>query len=334
LIAAFFLELASNPVGLGRGIALWLRLCANKHEVSPRMFAYLLQACHFRRKARVDGITHVHAHFATNPTAVAMLAHVMGGPSYSFTAHGPDEFVDTASTSVELKIQRAAFVLAISQFCRVQLVRASGMEYWEKIRIAHCGLPLEDFTPEFTFSEENHDFVCIGRICPQKGQLLIPPAIALVRTEFPNVRVHFVGDGESRVELENAASEYGVAQHVVLHGWQHESAVKQLLAGSRALLLPSFAEGLPIVIMEAFALGRPVLSTFIAGIPELLDNKCGWIFPAGSVQDLAAAMRSALRAAPAVLVEKAREGRARVEQRHDLRTLSPDLRELFARHSA
>ena len=163
----------------------------------------------------------------------------------------------------------------------------------------------------------------------QKGQLLIPRAIARLRGEFPGVRVHFVGDGDIRERLQRAIDECGVAQHVQLHGWQGGAVIRRLLGESRALLLPSFAEGLPIVIMEAFAAGRPVLSTFIAGIPELVDDRCGWIFPAGSIDDLVDAMRAALRASPEVLRAKAIEGRARVERLHDLRTLAATLRQCF-----
>jgi glycosyltransferase involved in cell wall biosynthesis len=259
-----------------------------------------------------------------------MLAHAMGGPSFSLTSHGPDEFVDASSTSLKLKVQRAAFVVAISNFCRVQLLSASDMSCWDKIVVARCGIDLNAFTPDFDFEAANQEFVCVGRLCTQKGQLLIPPAIARLKGEFPGLRVHFVGDGDIRERLQRAIEENGVTQHVQMHGWQGGAAVRKLLGESRALLLPSFAEGLPIVIMEAFASGRPVLSTFIAGIPELLDDRCGWIFPAGSIDELAEAMRAALRAAPADLRDKALEGRARVERLHDLRTLAVTLRQCFA----
>ncbi|HEX2541930.1 MAG TPA: glycosyltransferase family 4 protein [Caldimonas sp.] len=330
LLAAFFLELVSNPAGLGRGVALWLRLCLNARALSPRLVAYLVQACYLRRRTRADGIAHVHVHFATNAAAVAMLAHAMGGPSFSFTAHGPDEFVDAAASSMKLKVQRAAFVIAISQFCRVQLLSASDMDCWDKIVVARCGIDLGAFTPDYDIAADNHQLVCIGRLCTQKGQLLIPRAIAQLRSEFPGLRVHCVGDGEIRGRLQRAIEECRVEQHVQLHGWQGGAVIRKLLAESRALLLPSFAEGLPIVIMEAFASGRPVLSTFIAGIPELVDDRCGWIFPAGSIDDLAEAMRAALRATPAVLRDKAVEGRARVERLHDLRVLASTLRQCFA----
>ena len=330
LIGAFFLELVTHPAGLSRGVGRWVRLCANKREVSARLVAYLLQACYFRRRTRRDSIGHVHCHFATNATAVAMLARAMGGPSYSFTCHGPDEFVNADASSLRLKVEHARFVVAISHYCRVQVLRASGMAFMAKICIVRCGVDLGEFGLQADFRAVDAAFVCVGRLCPQKAQVLIPRAIAKIRDEFPAVRVDFVGDGESRADLERAIADCDVAAHVALHGWQDTAMVKKLLAGSRALLLPSFAEGLPIVIMESFALGRPVLSTFIAGIPELLDESCGWIFPAGSIDELAEAMRSALRATPDQLAGMASEGRARVERWHDLGENVATLHERFA----
>jgi glycosyltransferase involved in cell wall biosynthesis len=150
-----------------------------------------------------------------------------------------------------------------------------------------------------------------------------------VKGEFPGLRVHLVGGGESQATVEAAIAECGVQAHVMLHGWQGNDRVKELLAQSRALLLPSFAEGLPVVIMEALAMGRPAISTYIAGIPELVDEGCGWIVPAGSVDAMAAALRAAARATPAELEAKAREGRARVERQHDVHALARTLRQQF-----
>jgi glycosyltransferase involved in cell wall biosynthesis len=333
LLKAFVAELLTNAAGFARGLRLWLTLCANQREISPRFIAYLLQACYFRRRCAADGIAHVHAHFATNATAVAMLANAMGGPGYSFTSHGPDEFVDPTPNSLGLKVRRARFVVAISEYCRVRLALAAGMASWDKIVIGRCGLALEDFTPDARFDAANLDFICIGRLCPQKAQVLIPRAIAQVKGEFPALRVHFVGDGESRAAVEAAIADCGVQGNVVLHGWQGNDRVKELLTQSRALLLPSFAEGLPVVIMEALALGRPVISTYIAGIPELVDEGCGWIVPAGSVDAMAEALRAAARATPGELEAKGREGRARVERQHDVHALARTLQQQFAMRS-
>lgn len=330
LIFNFFMVLLTNPVGFLRGLGLWFQVCRNSGALSVRHFAYLLQATYFLRRSIKDKIDHVHVHFSTNATTVAMLARRMGGVSYSFTAHGPDEFVDPTLSSMALKVQHAAFVAAISNYCKVLLVRFSSFVYWDKIIIVHCGLNISDFVPDYSFDANNQSLVCVGRICPQKAQLLFPPALALLKDEFPNMKVHFVGDGESRPALEAAIKQYGVENMVSLHGWMVNAEVRHLLAGSRGLLLPSFAEGLPVVIMESLALGRPVISTYIAGIPELVDESCGWLVPAGTVDGIAWAIRAALNTPPEELSAKGKEGRRRIEAEHNLSTIAPKLYEAFA----
>lgn len=329
LFSAFFKVLASNPAGMFRALSMWRKVCRNSGGMSIRHFAYLLQAAYFFLATRRDGIEHVHSHFSTNATTVAMLAYQMGGSGYSFTAHGPDEFVNPESLSMALKIQHARFVVAISNYCRVQLVRFSSYDHFDKIKIIHCGLKLDEFASNYHFDATNRNFVCVGRLCPQKGQLLIPQALAELKDEFPDVKVHFIGGGESKEALDAAIKKFDVARQVEMHGWKSNAEVRQMVAQSRAFLLPSFAEGLPVVIMEAFALGRPVISTYIAGIPELVDNSCGWIIPAGSIEDIVIAMRGALKASPERLADMAREGRGRVERGHDLNDIGKLLHQQF-----
>jgi glycosyltransferase involved in cell wall biosynthesis len=331
LLKSFFVVILFNSIGFFRALSLWVKVCRNSGGLSIKHFAYLLQATYFYRLCKQENLQHVHVHFSTNATTVAMLAKQMGGASYSFTAHGPDEFVDPSTISMSLKVQHAAFVIAISNYCRVQLVRFSSYAYWDKIIISHCGIHVDEFTPNYEFDANNQDFVCVGRICPQKAQLLFPPALAQLKNEFPHMQVHFIGDGESRIELESLIQKYDVSSLVTLHGWKTNKEVKELLSKSRALLLPSFAEGLPVVIMESFALGRPVISTYIAGIPELVDEKCGWMIPAGSIEHITLAIREALKTPPKVLSKKGREGRRRVEVEHNLKTIAPILYNQFSK---
>jgi colanic acid/amylovoran biosynthesis glycosyltransferase len=331
LFTSFFIVLFSNPIGFIKAVNLWIKVCRNSIHISFKHFAYFLQAAYFYRLCKQNNLTHVHTHFSTNATTVAMIAKEMGGASYSFTAHGPDEFVDPTALSMRLKVQHAAFVVAISNYCRVQLVRFSSYEYWDKIIISHCGLHVEDFVPNYEFDAENQSLVCVGRLCPQKAQLLFPPALAQLKDEFPNMKVHFIGDGESRAALETAIDKHNVRSMVVLHGWKANTEVREMLSKSRALLLPSFAEGLPVVIMESLALGRPVISTYIAGIPELVDETCGWMIPAGSIDDIAAAIRMALKTSPSTLTKMGKEGRKRIEAQHNLKIIAPVLYNQFSK---
>ncbi|MEP6505559.1 MAG: glycosyltransferase, partial [Betaproteobacteria bacterium] len=318
VLREFAEELLANPGGVLRAAAATLRLWRNARAGLGRHLGDLAQAAYFKRRARAEGVEHVHAHFATNAAAIAMLSQLMGGPHYSFTVHGPDEFDNTDRLSFDLKMRHARFIAAISHFCRVQLVRATSWAHWDKIAIVHCGLAIADFEPHHEFDEANQTFVNIARFNAQKGLLLIPPTLALLKAEFPALRVVLIGDGEERPALEAAIRQHDVADMIELRGWQVNATVREVLRTSRGLLLPSFAEGLPVVIMEAFALGRPVVTTYIAGIPELVDERCGWLVPAGSVDALAEALRAALRASPAALAEMGREGRRHAVEQHDV----------------
>jgi glycosyltransferase involved in cell wall biosynthesis len=329
LLLAFLREMLVNPTGLIRGLSVWYRLNRAAKSAFVQHVAYLLQAVYLRQRSQADAIDHIHVHFSTNATSVALLARIMGGARYSFTAHGPDEFDAPQLSSVEMKIKNAAFVVAISHFCKSQLIRYSGSEYWNKIKVIRCGIDLDEFDAEGEVDAQNQTFVCVGRLCPNKGQFLLIDAVKAMSKEFPSMRLVLIGDGVSRPLLERRIRESGLERWIELRGWMANTEVRHLIAGSRALILPSFAEGLPIVFMEALALRRPVIATYIAGIPELVDSSCGWIVPAGDENALIGAMRSSLENGPEALRRLGTEGRARVERQHDVRLLAESLEHAF-----
>ena len=280
--------------------------------------AYMAEACVLFSWFRRDGIDHVHAHFGTNPTSVAMLCHILGGPTYSFTVHGPEEFDKPLALSLPAKIERAKFVVAISNFGRSQLYRWCSHQHWSKIHIVHCGLDSSFLEYESSISiPDEANFVCVARLCEQKGHFLLLAAIKQLVDKGHQFKVFLVGDGELRPELEKLITEWEIEDYVEITGWASGAAVRQKILESRALVLPSFAEGLPVVIMEALALQRPVISTYIAGIPELLGNdSCGWLIPSGNVEVLVEAMLKVINAPTSVLKEMGQYGARQVKQHH------------------
>jgi colanic acid/amylovoran biosynthesis glycosyltransferase len=329
LILDFFREALSNPLGLARALMVWGTLLWTAKSGIIRHVAYLLEAISLKRQMQRDQVAHLHAHFSTNTAAVALLAHKLGGPGYSFTAHGPDEFIDWGPSSLRLKVTEARFVIAISKYCRTQLTLAAGQSAWDKIHIVRCGVQTDEFMHNKAPFEATSPFVCVGRLCPQKAQVLIVEAIAQVAADYPNIRIRLIGDGESRADVEAAIARHAMQDNVELLGWQNNAQVRDVLGHARALVLPSFAEGLPVVIMEAMALGRPVISSFIAGIPELVDNSNGWIIPAGSVEDIVAALRQAMVAKPSMLKKLGQAGRQRVIADHDVEKNAAQLRAII-----
>ena len=248
-----------------------------------------------------------------------MLVNALGGPPWSFTVHGPEEFDRACAIGLAEKIRRADFVVAVSSYGRSQLYRLVDHALWPKLHIVHCGLDA-DFLGVDKAPSRSLTFVCVGRLCAQKGQLLLIDAAHLLATEGADFKLVLAGDGEVRADIELLIAAYELQGKVRITGWISAERVREEILAARALVLPSFAEGLPVVLMEAMALQRPVISTYVAGIPELvLPGKHGWLVPAGDVTALAQAMRACLEELPETLARMGEVAHERVVERHDVR---------------
>jgi colanic acid/amylovoran biosynthesis glycosyltransferase len=293
--------------------------------------AYFVEACVLGCWVRKGGVTHVHAHFGTNAAAVAMLCKGLGGPTYSFTVHGPDEFDRPQRLALREKIHAAEFVVAISSFCRSQLYRWSRFSDWGKVQVVRCALDPSYFVAESPAITDKPRLLCVGRLSEEKGQMLVVRAARLLVERGVEIDVVLAGDGPLRSQIEDEIRLHGLESVVHVTGWVDNQRVRALLLESRALVSASFAEGLPVVIMEAFALNRPVVSTCIAGIPELVENAVsGWLISAGDVGLLADAMQEAVRASPVRLAEMGEKGRMRTLERHSTSVETEKLKKLFA----
>lgn len=330
LIGATLATLLTRPCQFLRALTTaWRMGCISGRPVALHL-AYLSEACLLRRWADRDGVAHLHVHFGTNSAAVAMLCRLLGGPPYSFTVHGPEEFDAPRALSLGEKIRHAAFAVAISSFGRSQLWRWAGASDWPKVQLVHCGLDADFLDQEPTDPPAAPRFVSIGRLVEQKGQLLLVEAAAELARRGQCFELTLIGDGPLRPVLERLIECRGLREHVTLAGWRSNNEVRDTLRHSRALVLPSFAEGLPVVVMEALAMRRPVIASCIAGIPELVrPGESGWLVPAGSIAELVAAMEAALDADPAQLRLMGEAGAVRVAADHDVRTEVAKLTALF-----
>jgi glycosyltransferase involved in cell wall biosynthesis len=321
LVPALEQTMRKHPVRFARALELTTKTGMRSERGLLRNYAYLAEACALRELCEREAVQHVHAHFGTNSAAVAMLCRELGGPSYSFTAHGPEEFDKPDLIHLRAKIERSAFVVGVSSFGRSQLYRHCDLAHWSKVKVVRCGVDDAFLAREPAPVPSAKRLVCVGRLCEQKGQLLLVEAAAQLAREGLDFELVLVGDGPMRKEVEALADKEGVRERVRITGWASGDVVRSEIEGARALVLPSFAEGLPVVIMEALALGRPVITTYIAGIPELVaDGICGYLVPAGSRSDTANAMRKVLEAEPKTLTKLGLEGRARVREMHDAQT--------------
>jgi colanic acid/amylovoran biosynthesis glycosyltransferase len=328
LLLPLLVTLVRRPARLLAAARLATRMSHDSERPLPYHLIYLMEACRVASWLAEAGVGHLHAHFGTNSAEIAMLVHVLGGPPYSFTVHGPDEFM--RPMGLEEKIHRAAFVVAISEFGRSQLYMRSRHPDWARINVVHCGLEAAFHDGVRVPPPAAPRLVCVGRLCEAKGQLLLLDAAARLAARGIPLELILAGDGPLRGALEALIQQHGLARQVRITGWISSAEVRREILGARAMVLPSFAEGLPVVIMEAMALRRPVLSTYVAGIPELVRaGETGWLFPAGSVESLAQAMQDCLARSPQELQVMGDAGYRRVLARHSIDIEAAKLADLF-----
>src|SRR5216683_2040325 len=295
LLWTFLKTAFTRPLYFMQALSLAFRMGWRAERPLPFHMVYLVEACQIEYWLRIQKIQHLHAHFGTNSAEVAMLVHVLGGPQWSFTVHGPEEFDKPHFIGLPEKIRRSAFVVAISSFGRSQLYRMVDHIYWAKVQVVHCGIDRMFFDDIPVQPVALPRFVCVGRLCEQKGQLLLLEAARILKAKGFKFELVLAGDGDMRAQVEAFVGDHKLQSIVRVTGWISSAQVRNELLAARALVLPSFAEGLPVVIMEAMALRRPIISTSVAGIPELVHpGEHGWLVPAGDVDELVTALQTCL----------------------------------------
>lgn len=334
LIPPMLRVLLRRPLGFLRGLGAALRLGWRSETGLIWHFAYFAEACRLAEIAARERIEHVHCHFGSNPASVAMLAARIGGPGFSFTVHGPHDFEHAHAWKLPDKMEASRFTVAISHYARAMLDHVSESRCPDRVRVVRCGLDPAFLEAETAPPPEGGALLFVGRLWAQKQPLALVEAAALLRRRGVACTLRIGGDGPLRAELERRVRADGLQDSIALLGPLDGDAVRSELEGCRALVLPSAAEGLPVVLMEALALGRPVITTHVAAIPELVrDGREGWLVPAGDVEALADAMHAAVSAAPDQLARMGAGGARRVRAMHDAENSARLLLSEFRRHA-
>ncbi|MFO0887980.1 MAG: glycosyltransferase [Isosphaeraceae bacterium] len=329
-LAAISRTLLSRPRAFARTFIQALKVGWVDDRGLIRTLIYFAEACVLLRWSQQLDIDHIHTHYGTNSATAAMFCRMLGGPTYSFTMHGPEEFDAPRATCLRDKIHHALFVVAISEFTRSQLYRWADYRDWSKIHVVRVGVSPMFLEHGPAPIPRQPRLVNIGRIVEQKGQAVLIQAAAGLRDRGIDFELVIVGDGPMRPEIERLIEGLGLKDRVRITGYLSNQGVLDELLAARALVLPSFAEGLPGVFFESLALGRPVISTYIAAHPELIESGVnGWLVPAGAVEPLIDAMSEALTTDPAILEEMGRSGARRVAEQHNARTEARRLLTLF-----
>jgi glycosyltransferase involved in cell wall biosynthesis len=310
----------TRPSAWWRAFCLASRLGRRSYSGLFRHWMYFVEALVLRSILEDHHRAHVHVHFGTNAATVALLAAEYGGCSFSVTIHGAEEWDKPEFIHISLKVARARFVAAISNFSRAQACRWSDPSQWEKIHVIRCGVDARQLEQEPQPISGNGALLCVGRFVPAKGHLLLLDAVALLNNEGRDFRLELIGDGPMRLLVKQRIEEQGLGHLVQTLGALSEEDVLRRIVASRCMVLPSFIEGLPVTILESLALARPVVATRVAGVPEVVkDGVSGWLVPPGSVEPLADAIRMVLDTPPDRLFKMGLAGREVVRQNHDVR---------------
>ncbi|HRX38119.1 MAG: glycosyltransferase [Parvularculaceae bacterium] len=330
LAAAILRSLFAAPVASLSAMALAAKMGWRSEAGLLRHAIYWAEGMALADWLNAAKLRHVHAHFGTNSATVAMLAAHISGASFSITVHGPEEFDKPALISLKEKIEASRFVCAVSSYGMSQLRRLVAPQFWDRIKIVRCGVEESFYAGAAKPLAGSPRFVSVGRLCEQKGQLTLIEAAAKLKERGHDFSITLVGDGEMRQVLEKAAASLNVRDRIVFAGWKSPAEVRAEIEGARVFVLPSYAEGLPVSIMEAFCLERPVISTYVAGIPELvIPGENGWLAPAGDAESLAQAMADSLAISDEQILQMGRSGKARTKRDHDIDTIALGLKALF-----
>jgi glycosyltransferase involved in cell wall biosynthesis len=294
----------------------------------------MLLAEHLHRR----GVEHLHNHFANAAAHVALVATRYLGIRLSLTLHGTCDFEYPAGPLLGDKIRHSDFVACVSQYGVAQAMRVVPPAQWGKLCVVRCGVELEKLPRRQPRDAEGTAgplrIICVGRLSPEKGHLGLVDAFALARRRGLDAELVLVGAGPEQAAVEARIVAAGVQPHVKLLGQLPEARTLEETARSDILVLASFMEGLPVVLMEAMAMGVPVIAPTVAGIPELVEHGAsGQLFIAGDWDQLAERMCT-LGADPTLRAGLAAAARRRIEEQFDVARAVAPLAERLAGHPA
>jgi glycosyltransferase involved in cell wall biosynthesis len=340
LVAAHLRAFIRHARGYRATLAQALRLRPPGARGALWQVFYFGEAVLLWDRCRRRGIDHVHAHFANVGSDVALLATHLGreagsGPrTWSFTMHGSTEFYDVPGFGLAEKARRAAFVACISDFTRSQLMLFLDEEHWDRLALVRCGVDPGLFRPEEGRPAENDGapvrVLTVGRLVGGKGFALLLDALARLVGRGRDVTLTVVGDGRSRERLHAQADALGIADRVEWVGALGQDEIRDRYASADVFCLPSFAEGVPVVLMEAMAMEVPVVATRIAGIPELVtDGQSGLLVAPARADELTDALDRLVEDAQ-LRARLGRAGREAVVSGYDLSRWTGALGKLLA----
>ncbi|WP_373533435.1 glycosyltransferase family 4 protein [Vampirovibrio sp.] len=335
-LRALVQEFKANPVGVLKGLAGAIRLGRSHPKTLLIHLAYYAEAVMVACWMRRNQLRHLHVHFAQAVCTVGMLTKLINGCQYSFTVHGPDEFSNVEHHRLREKFAMADRIIAITYYAQSQIMLHANSEDWGKILIVRVGLDCEPFLMLAAERIKHHaargvpEILSIGRLSPAKGQLVLLKALASLKLKNVSFHLTLVGTGPLHALLENEAKRLGLDdRHLTFAGGKNQDEIHALIRESDLFALSSFAEGLPVVLMEALLAELPVVTTTITGIPELIQHEReGLLVAAGDSEGFAEALQHCLTHT-AEAQAMAQSGQKRVLELHDIHVTGRQLYRCF-----
>lgn len=330
--AAHLKTIFGNFGGYVRGLWLAFRLAGLDLRRLFFNLMYFTEALMVGQWMRQNHQSHLHVHLASQAASVGLFVHHVFGFGYSLTVHGPDEFYDAEGHYLAEKIAAADFICCISSYARSQMMELSPYQHWKKFVVSPLGVDPELFSPRpARTAPECFEILCVGRLTPAKGQHLLVDAVERLARQGRRVRLRLVGSGADEASLREHAAHSEFPECIVFEGAVNQDRIRTLYAAADLFCLPSFAEGLPVVLMEAMAMEIPCVTTRITGIPEMIrDGIDGLLVAPSDLDALVEALAKLMDDAP--LRERiGKSGRARILERYDLRRNVERLAGIFAK---
>ncbi len=309
-------EAVRHPLNYLRGLICALQLAGASFTRIAYHMAYFAEAILVGRQMRRLALSHLHASFTATVGLITARAFQV---TMSFGVYGYGELHDPVGSRLTARIERALFVRSISRHGRGQLMLSCSRSEWPKLHYVPLGIDPADFPPRPHSSDTSPiRLLCVGRLAPEKGQIFLLNAMVELCRTGPPLRLHLVGDGPDRAWLEREASAIGVAANIEFEGWVDGTRLKTLYAQTDVFVLPSLAEGIPMVLMEAMAMEIPCVAPHITGIPELIEHGVdGMLFHVADVQDLVRMIRTLIES-PELRIRIGQRAHARVEREYNM----------------
>lgn len=323
---------STHTSGLIAGLRTCFKLAGMDAKRLMLCLFYFVEAAILAKWLKQRSLSHLHVHFATPAATVALILSRMTSVTFSMTVHGPDEFYDVSRYYLQEKIAAARFIVCISFFAQSQLMKLSPGTIWDKFDIGRLGVDTAQFSSRpFRTAPERFEILCVGRLVSTKGQRILIQATQKLIRDGRSLRLCFVGDGPDRTELQKLVDDLGIAQQIKFEGSLNQDQIQDFYRKADIFALASFAEGIPVVLMEAMSMEIPCVATSINGIPELIHNGLDGLLVAPSDHEGMAAALARLMDDPALRESIGKAGRQRVLKKYEISASADRLSDIFHR---